>query len=70
MNTYSSKQNSKKNNDNDAYHNGYETKVIAFCFFLLTIYRFPNLFVYTQRKLPYHFLDLPLSNHSCCNNLQ
>ena len=36
-NTYYSKQNLKKNNDNDAYHNGYETMVTAFCFALLTI---------------------------------
>ena len=36
------------NNDNDAYHNGYETTVTAFCFPLLTICRFPNRFLYTQ----------------------
>ena len=34
-NIYSSKQNYKKNNDTDAYHNGYETMVTAFCFALL-----------------------------------
>ena len=41
------------------------------CHAWLTIYRFQNRFVYSQlSKRPYHFLDLPLSNHSCCNNLQ
>ena len=40
------------------------------CHAWLTIYRFQNRFVYSQlSKRPYHFLDLPLSNHSCCNNL-
>ena len=59
-----------KSNDNDAYHNGYETTVTAFSFPLMTIYRFPNRVVLTQRKRPYLFLDVPLSNHSFCNNLQ
>ena len=31
-NTYSSKQNWKKNDDNDAYHNCYKTTVTAVCF--------------------------------------
>ena len=34
------------------YHKGYETTVTAFCFALLTMYRFPNRFVLTQRKRP------------------
>ena len=34
------------------YHKGYETTVNAFCFVLLTMYRFPNRFVLTQRKRP------------------
>ena len=50
----------------DAYHNGYETMVTAFCFALSCwqSYRFPNRFFLTQRKRPYLFLDLPQSNHS------
>ena len=34
------------------YHKGYETTVTAFCFALLTMYRFPNRVVLTQRKRP------------------
>ena len=52
-NTYFSKKNKKRGSqDNDSYHNLYETTITAFFFLLLTICRL----VYTQHKRLHLFL--------------
>ena len=52
-NTYFSKKNKKRGSqDNDSYHNLYETTITAFFFLLLTICRL----VYTQHKWLHLFL--------------
>ena len=55
-NIYSSKQNEKNNNDNDANHNGYETMATVCILLPLVDYDFPNCFVYMQLKRLHLFL--------------